>query len=51
MRVYAISMFLAFLHEALVLRFPARGVDRLFNQLIRPLFVLLLAGSLVNQLD
>jgi potassium-dependent mechanosensitive channel len=51
MRVYAIWMFLAFLHEALVLRFPARGVDRLFNQLIRPLFVLLLAGSLVNQLD
>jgi small-conductance mechanosensitive channel len=26
-------------------------VDRLFNQLVRPLYVLLVAGSLVNQLD
>ncbi|MCP9828243.1 mechanosensitive ion channel [Synechococcus sp. L2F] len=51
MRMYAIWLFLAFLHEALVLRFPIRGVDRLFNQLVRPLYVLLVAGSLVNQLD
>ncbi|MCP9886036.1 mechanosensitive ion channel [Synechococcus sp. ATX 2A4] len=50
-QIYGIWLFLAVLREVLLLRCSARGVEQLFSQIVQPLYVLLVAGSLVNQLD
>ncbi len=50
-RVYAIWQGLIVARVLLFRRFGAAPTDRLYGRIVKPLFLLFLAGSLVNQLD
>ncbi len=50
-RVYAIWQGLIVARVVLSRRFGAAPTDRLYGRIVKPLFLLFLAGSLVNQLD
>ncbi|MCP9799330.1 mechanosensitive ion channel family protein [Synechococcus sp. RedBA-s] len=50
-RVYAIWQGLIVARVVLAGRFGAAPTDRLYGRIVKPLFLLFLAGSLVNQLD
>jgi potassium-dependent mechanosensitive channel len=50
-RIYAIWQGLIAARVLLTRRFGAAPIDRLYGRIVKPLFLLFLAGSLVNQVD